>query len=145
VKAARALARSRQGVLPVVDAGGAYAGTVSAHAVAEALADGQHDTTHVSEVADLPRHYARSTPLTSRYRSWTTQAARYRSWTPTDTRSSDGSPTKPHSTPYAPRPPQHRSHQLNGQEHSKLARVWAAASRRGDHDRGYLEPKLRGL
>jgi len=54
VKAARALARSRQGVLPVVDAHGAYAGTVSAHAVAEALADGEHDTTHVSEVADLP-------------------------------------------------------------------------------------------
>ena len=54
VKAARALAHSPQGVLPVVDADGAYAGTVSAHAVAEALADGKHDTTHVSEVADLP-------------------------------------------------------------------------------------------
>ena len=54
VKAARALAHSRQGVLPIVDADGAYAGTVSAHAVAEALADGQHDTTHVREVADLP-------------------------------------------------------------------------------------------
>ena len=54
VKAARALARSRQGVLPVVDAEGAYAGTVSAHSVAEALADGEHDATHVSEVTDLP-------------------------------------------------------------------------------------------
>jgi len=54
VKAARALARSRQGVLPVVDAGGAYCGTVSAHAVAEALADGEHDSTHVGQVADLP-------------------------------------------------------------------------------------------
>jgi chloride channel protein, CIC family len=54
VKAARALAHSRQGVLPVVDADGASAGTVSAHAVAEALADGQHDTTHVGQVADLP-------------------------------------------------------------------------------------------
>jgi|GEM_PF-3936397 len=39
VEAARALARSRQGELPVLDAG-AYAGTVSAHSVAEALADG---------------------------------------------------------------------------------------------------------
>lgn len=54
VKAARALARAPQVVLPVIDAGGAYAGTVSAHAVAEALADGEHDATHVSEVADLP-------------------------------------------------------------------------------------------
>ena len=54
VKAARALARSRQGVLPVVDAGEAYCGTVSAHAVAEALADGEHDSTHVGQVADLP-------------------------------------------------------------------------------------------
>jgi len=54
VKAARALARSRQGVLPVVDTGGAYAGTVSAHAVAEALADGKHDTTCVGQVTDLP-------------------------------------------------------------------------------------------
>jgi CIC family chloride channel protein len=37
-----------------VDAGGAYAGTVSAHAVAEALADGEHDTTPVGQGADLP-------------------------------------------------------------------------------------------
>ena len=63
VKAAKALARSRQGVLPVVDADGAYAGTVSAHAVAEALADGEHDATHVSEVTDLPATLRSVDPL----------------------------------------------------------------------------------
>ena len=36
------------------DAGGAYAGTVSAHSVAEALADGEHDATQVGQVTDLP-------------------------------------------------------------------------------------------
>ncbi|MEP7194431.1 MAG: chloride channel protein, partial [Actinomycetota bacterium] len=54
MKAARALARSPQGVLPVVDADGAYCGTVSAHSVVEALADGEHDATHVGDVTDLP-------------------------------------------------------------------------------------------
>ncbi|MEP7035279.1 MAG: CBS domain-containing protein, partial [Actinomycetota bacterium] len=54
LKAARSLARAPQAVLPVVDAHGAYCGTVSARGVAEALADGQHDTAHVSEVTDLP-------------------------------------------------------------------------------------------
>ena len=63
VKAGRALARSRQGVLPVVDADGAYAGTVSAHAVAEALADGEHDTTHVGQVTDLPPTLRLADPL----------------------------------------------------------------------------------
>jgi CIC family chloride channel protein len=63
VKAARALARSPQGVLPVVDAEGAYAGTVSALAVAEALADGEHDTTRVGQVADLPPALRSADPL----------------------------------------------------------------------------------
>lgn len=54
VTAARALAHSPQGVLPVVDACGAYCGTVSAQAVAQALADGEHDVSYVDEVADLP-------------------------------------------------------------------------------------------
>jgi chloride channel protein, CIC family len=54
VEAARALARSGQGVLPVVDADGAYTGTVSAHSVAEALAVGEHDGTQVGQVTDLP-------------------------------------------------------------------------------------------
>ncbi len=54
LKAARSLAHAPQGVIPVVDAHGAYCGTVSAHAVAEALADGEHDTTHIAAVTELP-------------------------------------------------------------------------------------------
>lgn len=52
--AALALAWSVQGVLPVLDAAGAYRGTVSSRSVADALADGAHDDTPVSEVTDLP-------------------------------------------------------------------------------------------
>ena len=58
MKAARTVAHS-----PIVDHDGAYCGTVSAHCVAEALADGEHDGIHVSEVIDLPQHCARSTGL----------------------------------------------------------------------------------
>jgi xanthine/CO dehydrogenase XdhC/CoxF family maturation factor len=58
MKAARAVAHS-----PIVDHDGAYCGTVSAHCVAEALADGEHDGIHVSEVIDLPQHCARSTGI----------------------------------------------------------------------------------
>jgi len=63
INAAQALARSPQGILPVVDAAGAYCGTVSAHAVAEALADGDHDATHVGEVTDLPPALRSADPL----------------------------------------------------------------------------------
>lgn len=52
--AALALAWSAQGVLPVLDATGAYRGTVSSRSVADALADGAHDDTPVSEVTELP-------------------------------------------------------------------------------------------
>ena len=52
--AALALARSGQGVLPVLDATGAYRGTVSSRSVADALADGAHDDTPASEVTELP-------------------------------------------------------------------------------------------
>ena len=54
LKAARSLAHAPQGVLPVVDAHGAYCGTVSARGVVEALADGEHDGAHIAEVIDLP-------------------------------------------------------------------------------------------
>ena len=46
-----------------MDADGAYAGTVSAHAVAETLADDQHDITQISEVADLPSALRSDDPL----------------------------------------------------------------------------------
>jgi CIC family chloride channel protein len=61
--AARALAHSRQGVLPVVDAHGAYRGTVSAAAVAQALTDGEHDATQVGQVSELPAALRSLDPL----------------------------------------------------------------------------------
>ncbi|HET9128630.1 MAG TPA: chloride channel protein [Propionibacteriaceae bacterium] len=61
--AARSLAHSRQGVLPVVDGEGRYVGTVSARAVAEALADGEHDEESVSTVAELPPALHAGDPL----------------------------------------------------------------------------------
>ena len=63
LKAARSLAHAPQGVLPVVDADGAYCGTVSAHAVAEALADGEHDGAQIAEVTDLPAALRSVDPL----------------------------------------------------------------------------------
>ncbi len=63
LKAARSLAHAPQGVILVVDAQGAYCGTVSAHAVAEALADGEHDAAHVVEVTDLPPRLRSVDPL----------------------------------------------------------------------------------
>jgi CIC family chloride channel protein len=52
--AARVLARSDQGVVPVVDDTGAYQGTVRARSVAEALADGAHDDATVASLTELP-------------------------------------------------------------------------------------------
>lgn len=49
-----ALARSRAGVLPVIDADGEYVGVVTARVVAEALADGRHDAAPASLVLELP-------------------------------------------------------------------------------------------
>ncbi|MGW7680791.1 chloride channel protein [Kribbella sp. NPDC054772] len=51
---AAVLARSVSGVLPVVDDGGEYVGIVTARVVAEALADGRHDTAPASLVLELP-------------------------------------------------------------------------------------------
>jgi CIC family chloride channel protein len=53
-KAASALANTRFAVLPVVDASGAYRGTVTSGAVLAALADGNHDRTTVAEFCELP-------------------------------------------------------------------------------------------
>ena len=61
--AARSLAHSRQGVLPVVDHEGRYVGTVTARAVAEALADGGHDEQPVAMVAELPPALHAADPL----------------------------------------------------------------------------------
>lgn len=53
-EAAGALARSPHGVLPVVDADGAYLGIATARTAAETLADGAHDATAVGAVTHLP-------------------------------------------------------------------------------------------
>ena len=53
-EAARALSRSRDGVLPVVAADGTYLGVVTSRAVADALADGQHDDRPLDDVVELP-------------------------------------------------------------------------------------------
>lgn len=52
--AARVLSRSRDGVLPVVAADGTYLGVVTSRAVADALADGQHDDRPLGDVIELP-------------------------------------------------------------------------------------------
>lgn len=49
-----ALARSASGVLPVVGEDGEYVGVVTARVVAEALADGRHDTAPAALVLELP-------------------------------------------------------------------------------------------
>ena len=54
VEASRAVALSPEGVLPVVDDHGAYCGTVAARAVAEELADGEHEQDRVAQVVELP-------------------------------------------------------------------------------------------
>ena len=54
VDASRAVALSPEGVLPVVDDHGAYCGTVTARAVAEELADGEHEQDRVANVVELP-------------------------------------------------------------------------------------------
>ncbi len=53
--AARALADSPHGILPVMDAEGSYRGVVTTRSVAEALADGRHDDVEVSDLVELPR------------------------------------------------------------------------------------------
>lgn len=63
LEVARALAASPQGVLPVVDHSGAYRGTVSARAVAEALADGRHDQEPVTQLTELPSALRSTDPL----------------------------------------------------------------------------------
>lgn len=52
IAAAERLARSRHGQLPVVDDTGAYLGIATARAVADTLADGQHDDTAVETVIE---------------------------------------------------------------------------------------------
>jgi CIC family chloride channel protein len=48
------LTRSRHAQLPVLDAGGSYVGLVTARAVADALADGEHDHAVVASVIERP-------------------------------------------------------------------------------------------
>lgn len=48
------LARARHGQLPVIDTHGAYVGLVTARGVADALADGEHDTAPVESVMERP-------------------------------------------------------------------------------------------
>ncbi|HEY2174055.1 MAG TPA: chloride channel protein [Mycobacteriales bacterium] len=52
--AAELLARTRYGQLPVTDTAGRYRGIVTARAVADTLADGDHDTATVGSVVELP-------------------------------------------------------------------------------------------
>lgn len=54
LEAARALSRSRDGVLPVVAVDGTYLGVVTSRTVADALADGQHDDRPLDDVVELP-------------------------------------------------------------------------------------------
>ena len=51
---APALARSRHGVTAVTEADGRYAGVLTAHAVADALSDGQHDAQRAIDLAEKP-------------------------------------------------------------------------------------------
>jgi CIC family chloride channel protein len=49
------LAHASRGQLPVVDRDGNYRGIITAHTVAEALADGTHDNAAVADHVDLPQ------------------------------------------------------------------------------------------
>jgi len=53
-ESADALARSAYGVLPVLDAAGAYCGVVTSRSVAEALADGDETDLDVARLTQLP-------------------------------------------------------------------------------------------
>ena len=57
--AATALSRAPHGQLPVLDSHGRYRGVVTAHAVADALADGEHDQQTIATVVEFP------TPVTA--------------------------------------------------------------------------------
>jgi len=52
--AATALSRAPQGQLPALDAHGRYRGVVTAHAVADAIADGEHDHQTIASIVELP-------------------------------------------------------------------------------------------
>jgi CIC family chloride channel protein len=49
---AASLARARHGQLPVLDKAGAYQGVITARAVTESLADGEHDTAPVASIIE---------------------------------------------------------------------------------------------
>ena len=53
-QAAGVLSRAPHGQLPVLDSHGRYRGIATAHAVAETLADGEHDRATVGSVVELP-------------------------------------------------------------------------------------------
>jgi len=52
--AANALSRAPHGQLPVLDAHGRYRGIVTAHAVADTIADGEHDQQTIASIVELP-------------------------------------------------------------------------------------------
>jgi len=54
VEAAAVLSRTPYGVLPVANLDGSYLGILTARAVAEALADGEHDTERAAIMTELP-------------------------------------------------------------------------------------------
>ncbi len=56
VAAAATLSRTPYGVLPVKNVDGSYLGILTARAVAEALADGHHDTERAAIITELPAH-----------------------------------------------------------------------------------------
>jgi chloride channel protein, CIC family len=51
--AANALSRAPHGQLPVLDDHGRYRGIVTAHAVADAIADGEHDQQTIASIVEL--------------------------------------------------------------------------------------------
>lgn len=63
-QAAYLLALSEHGVLPVTDADGAYRGTVTARATAQALADDGETSRTVGDLAELPTAVTAARPLT---------------------------------------------------------------------------------
>jgi CIC family chloride channel protein len=65
IEAAGALARSAQGILPVLDGEGAYRGTVTARAVTQALSAPDHDEDRVASLAEFPETLVTSTALDS--------------------------------------------------------------------------------
>jgi chloride channel protein, CIC family len=62
-RAARLLAVSEHGVLPVADAGGAYRGTVTARAAAQALTDDEQPPKTIGELAELPSTVTAEQPI----------------------------------------------------------------------------------